>query len=130
MSSDDLTKNLSKSDDKLDELLGLVRGLEVRMSNFETRLDNFETRLGNVETGVGNLGVRLESLESVVEKRLHDTRPMWETVRSELAELRNDIEIGFAKADTKMDSLVRESFETRVEMRQLERRVERLEKRP
>ncbi|HEV2912165.1 MAG TPA: hypothetical protein VGX92_02510 [Pyrinomonadaceae bacterium] len=43
--------------------------------------------LAQILTTVQNLSTRLESLEQKVDERLHDTRPIWEKVQSDIAGL-------------------------------------------
>ena len=95
--SDDSTKKLNGSqDDKLDEIISLVREMDGRLRNVETRLS---------------------SLEQKVDERLYDTRPLWEGVqvqlaeikvevdelKSEIGELRTGQEKGFRKVDRQFD---------------------------
>lgn len=44
------------------------------------RLDSIDSRLDNVENRMSNLETRLTALEDKVDRRLHDTRPIWEQV--------------------------------------------------
>ncbi|MFN2510867.1 MAG: hypothetical protein ABR568_05415 [Pyrinomonadaceae bacterium] len=65
--SEDLTKNLPSSDgEKLTLVLSTVQRLD-------SRVEHLDSRLG--------------SLEQKVEVRLHDTRPIWEKVNTDIAEL-------------------------------------------
>ncbi|HUQ34518.1 MAG TPA: hypothetical protein VM095_20525 [Pyrinomonadaceae bacterium] len=41
----------------------------------------------NLGAGLGNLENRFGSLERKVEERLHDTRPIWEKVQADIAQL-------------------------------------------
>jgi predicted nuclease with TOPRIM domain len=72
--SEDLTKKLPQSDsEKLSLILTIVQ-------NLETRVDRLEVRLSNLET-------RFDNLEKKVEERLYDTRPIWEKVMADIAQL-------------------------------------------
>jgi chromosome segregation ATPase len=44
------------------------------------RLDSIDSRLGNVENRISNLETRLSALEDKVDRRLQETRPIWEQV--------------------------------------------------
>ena len=62
--SDDATQNLLR--DRFDQLVSLVQDLIAK----------------HAETGA-----RVERVEQVLEQRLYDTRPLWETVQAQLKEL-------------------------------------------
>ncbi len=65
--SEDLTKKLPSSDsDKIALILTTVQNLDTRVSNIEQRFD---------------------VLEKKVDERLHDTRPIWEKVVADVAQL-------------------------------------------
>ncbi len=65
--SEDLTRNLPSSDgEKLTQILATVDRLD-------STVDRLDSRLG--------------SLEQKVDERLHDTRPIWEKVNADIAEL-------------------------------------------
>lgn len=68
--SDDPTKRLSNSDEKLDQILSIVQGLQTQIDAVNTRLDHIEKRQAD--------------LEAKVDARLHETRPIWEQVLSRL----------------------------------------------
>jgi uncharacterized coiled-coil protein SlyX len=73
------------SGDTLKEILTMVNSigagvtnLGLRMEAVETRLDKLETRFDKVESG-------LDALNTKVDERLQDTRPLWEGVNAQLA---------------------------------------------
>ncbi|MBA2732767.1 MAG: hypothetical protein H0U54_07725 [Acidobacteria bacterium] len=79
--SDDLTQKLPASQDPaLAQILSAVQDLGTRLGSVENRLGNLEGRLGNLENRFG-------SLEQKVEERLYDTRPIWEKVLVDIAQL-------------------------------------------
>ena len=76
--SEDLTKKLPTTDsDKLTSILTTVQTLETRFAGLEQRLAGLEQRLAG--------------LEQKVEERLHDTRPIWQKVITDIAEVRAEI---------------------------------------
>ena len=87
MSSDDLTKQ-TPTPDRLDELISLVHGIAARLANLEQKFDSLDQRLGN--------------LEQKVEERLHDTRPIWETVQAQITDLRESVQTQIAELRTEM----------------------------
>ncbi|HLE62078.1 MAG TPA: hypothetical protein VI750_03010, partial [Pyrinomonadaceae bacterium] len=71
--SKDLTEDLPPSEDKLDQILRVVSGLDSRLVKLESRFDSLE------------LG--LEKLEQTVDQRLYDTRPIWEKLQADIVKL-------------------------------------------
>lgn len=106
--SKDLTQKLDASlEDKVDRLITIAQSMDSRLDNVET---NLETRLESLET-------RLASLETKVDERLKKTRPMWEVVQTQLAELREsqerlrgEMEKGFRLVDWRVNQLSTTSF--------------------
>jgi chromosome segregation ATPase len=152
--SKDLTQNLNGSlEDKVDRLIIAVESMDSRLGNIEARLGNVEERLGDVEARLGNvegrlgnledrLGSvedRLGSLETKVEERLKDTRPMWEAVQTQIAEvesslrteiqgLRAEMEKGFRIMDRRLEHYYGEVTKVYAYERELEDRVDKIEK--
>lgn len=72
--SEDLTKKLPRTDsEKLSLILTIVQNLEIRVGRLELRLDNLEKRF--------------DTLENKVDERLYDTRPIWQKVVADIAQL-------------------------------------------
>jgi chromosome segregation ATPase len=69
--SEDLTQNLPNNDLKL---------ILARLNSIDTRLDSMDKRLDSIDT-------RLTTLEDKVERRLLETRPIWESVLEQLKEM-------------------------------------------
>jgi chromosome segregation ATPase len=145
--SKDLTQNLNGSlEDKVDRLITIVQSmdsrlenvetnLETRLESLETRLESLETRLESLETRLASLETRLASLETKVDERLKDTRPMWEVVQTQLASLREsqdrlrgEMEKGFRLVDRRLESQPVEFDKLYRYHRDLEERVEKIEK--
>ena len=124
--SKDLTQNLNGSlEDKIDRLI-------IAVQSMDSRLGNIEARLGNVEA-------RLEALETKVDERLKDTRPMWEAVQTQIAEvesslraeiqgLRAEMEKGFRMMDRRLEYYSGEVTRLYAYERDLEDRVDKIEK--
>ena len=116
------------------------------------RLDSIDSRLGNVENRLSNVGNRLYMLEDKVDRRLQETRPIWEQVlvrldgvesrfdgmesrfggleskvETEVTGLREEVRAGFRRFERAMVAQFTEVSETRGDQRDLEKRVEKLE---
>ncbi|HJQ67448.1 MAG TPA: hypothetical protein VKA70_00640 [Blastocatellia bacterium] len=123
MSSDDLTREIPTGD-RLDQLISLVYGIASDVSELKNR--------------VGVLEQRLESLEQKVDKRLHDTRPIWEAVQNQITELRESVQNqitelrtemtkNFQKIDRKFDYFAEEFVDIRYKQREHGNRLDKLE---
>ncbi|HEV2879935.1 MAG TPA: hypothetical protein VGX24_01410 [Pyrinomonadaceae bacterium] len=75
------------------------------------------TELSTIRNDVAVLGERLTSLEEKVDRRLQETRPLWEAVQAQIRKL-----------DTKFDIVIRELYEIRYDHVILGKRVDELEK--
>lgn len=80
--------------------------------------------LSAIRTDVAAIGERMstlerkvDSLEEKVDRRLQETRPMWESVQAQIRKL-----------DTKFDIVIRELYEIRYDHVILGKRVDELEK--
>jgi hypothetical protein len=66
---------------------------------------------------VQGIDARLRSLEEKVDARLHDTRPIWESVQAQLKEMSLRLE----DIDTRLDKVEGTGLTTRSELRELRR---------
>jgi chromosome segregation ATPase len=88
---------------RVDRLISLAEETNTRLQNVKERLQNLENRVQNVEAGQDAFKTQLENLDAKVEKRLQDTRPIWESVQSRLADLDKKVD-GIGELRTEMDS--------------------------
>lgn len=123
-----LETRLESFETRLGSLVTGLESLDTRLERLETRLESFDARLGSLET-------RLGSLETKVDERLKDTRPMWEAVQTQLAELREsqdrlrgEMEKGFRLVDRRLESQPVEYDKLFRYHRDLEERLEKIEK--
>lgn len=97
--SEDLTKKLPKTDsDKIALILTTVQNLEIRVDKLEQRFDGLERK---------------------VEERLYDTRPIWEKVVSDIAQLKQ----GQAQLQEGQNRLEGDVREIKVSVRDINRRM-------
>lgn len=86
--SEDLTKNLPTSDgEKLTKILSTVLRLDSKVESLASKVESLDSRVERIEFTVERLDSRLSGLEQQVEERLYDTRPIWEKVIADIAEL-------------------------------------------
>jgi chromosome segregation ATPase len=76
--SENLTRELPP--DGVQLILTQLGAMDRRFGSMETRFGEMETRLGEMETRFGEMENRLSTLEERVDRRLGETRPIWEQV--------------------------------------------------
>lgn len=114
--SDDQTKVLSNGDDKLDRIIELMRQQTLKIDD--------------LTAAVKGLDSRLTALESSVDERLKDTRPLWEGVQAQIAELREEVQTGFRRVAQRLDVVSVDINNVRADIHDHETRLTRLEDRP
>jgi chromosome segregation ATPase len=97
-SNDDATAN----DPRIDELLTLVRSMDI---------------------GIRNLGTRVEAVEGGLQELRQELDTSWHAAQVQLTEIRSDIR----KLDRKFDLLNQDVMEVRADQRDVNRRVDKLE---
>jgi chromosome segregation ATPase len=80
------------------------------------RFDALDERMSRLEDRVSKIDNRLSSLEEIVDRRLQETRPIWEAVQAKLEHI-----------DTKLDVVVADLYEIRTDIVKLNKRVTTLE---
>jgi chromosome segregation ATPase len=134
--SEDTTQQLLVA--RVDRLISLVEESNARLQRVEARMDSLEARMHNVEDGQASHRDQLTSLDAKIEKRLQDTRPIWESVQSqlqdldsrttrietELTEFRAETATGFRGIDRKIGVLSKNLVDMTADIRELQDRVE------
>jgi len=92
-------------------------------AQFEIRLQQFETQAATIK----GIEEQVAALDQKLDKRLRDTRPIWEGVLAELREFRmlTDREIQAIKG--RIELLIQDNFEMRATYHALQMRIESLE---
>ena len=75
--------------------------------------------LANINQRLNNLEVRLTNLEEKVEARLHDTRPMWESVLAGIQIMSTTLE----KMDAKFNVIGAQLLDLRTDVEMLKQRL-------
>ena len=91
------------------------------------RLDSIDSRLDRMDTRLDGLEVRLTALEEKVDRRLQETRPIWEQVLARLDTLEAEMRTGFRRISREMGVVGKDMYELRAAQQDLEARVEKLE---
>jgi hypothetical protein len=100
-----------------------------------------ETTQNLPQDGVELILARLTALEDKVDRRLQETRPIWEqvlvrldgveskvqTLEGEVSGLREEMRTGFRRVERKIDRLAKDVFEVRTDQLDLEKRMDELE---
>jgi hypothetical protein len=103
--------------------------------NSTDKLPDSQENTNRILTAIESLGRRLDNLEEIVDQRLRATQPIWEAMQNDLAEvkkdlaaLRADTEKGFRTIDRRMEKQIGEFERLHAYQRDLEDRVDRIEK--
>ena len=70
---------------------------------------------------------RLIALEDRVDRRLQETRPIWEQVLARLDNLESEVRTGFRRIERNVGTLIKDVLEVRADQRDLEDRMDKLE---
>jgi predicted nuclease with TOPRIM domain len=121
----------------------IIRGMDE-----ETTRNLPQDGVERILTSIGSLDARLTSLEEKVDRRLQETRPIWEQVlvrldgvesrfgglesrvqslEGEVSGLREEMRTGFHRVERKIDRLAKDVFEVRTDQLELEKRMDDLE---
>ena len=101
--------------------------IDKRLDSMDKRFDSMDGRFDSVDSNVHSLDARLNSLEEKVDRRLQETRPIWERTLAEIAELRSELNHGLRRVAREVDILNRNLLEVRADLRYLDERVTKLE---
>jgi len=125
--SEDLTQKLPASDsDKLTLIVTEVQRLNIKTDALHERLDRVEEGLQGLNHKVELLDHKVELLDHKVEERLYDTRPIWEKLVSDVAQLQEGqerVEESQQRCEERFDVLEKESREIKTFMRDILRRM-------
>ena len=87
--SEDPTKRFPEtSDDKVDRLVEIVEALRDEVSTLRSEVRH---EVSTLRSEVSTLRSELSTLSETVERRLYDTRPIWEAVLAEMENLKNQV---------------------------------------
>ncbi len=95
-------------------------------------------RLDSIDSNVHSLDARLTAVEEKVDRRMQETRPIWERALAEIVGLRAEMQEGFEKIhgelnhglrriDRKVDILNHDILEVRADLLHMDERVTKLE---
>lgn len=98
------------------------------------RLDSIDSRMSGLEDRMSGLEERMTALEEKVDRRLQETRPIWEQVLARLDSLEgrmdsleNELRAGISLLHDGQKILNQDIFEARAAQRNLEGRTAKLE---
>lgn len=125
-----------------------VRLILARLDSIDSRLDNVENRISNIET-------HLTALEDKVDRRLQETRPIWEQVlvrldavegqlvnfdgrmvsfegrldgfEKRLDDFGGELRLSLRRFDRQIEELAKDVLEVRADQRDLEKRMDETE---
>ena len=132
--SEDRTRNFSDVNSFEERVLNQLSAINTRFDKMEAR---FDARFSRLEEHVEQVDKRLVALEDKVDRRLQETRPIWEGVQAQLAAMQeqltaiqsqqDNLEIKLDRLNDRVDALVIELFDMREDYKTLKKRVFKLE---
>jgi chromosome segregation ATPase len=101
------------------------------------RFDALDSRLDGMDARIESVEARLTALEEKVDRRLQETRPIWEqvlvrldAVEAGLSETRAEIKAGLRRVERQIDILNHNILDVRTDVDELDERVTKLESEP
>lgn len=121
-----------------------VKRILARFDSVDSGLATLDTRLMTLDSGLATFDTRLTTLEEKVDRRLQETRPIWEQVLTRLdsldtrmdsldirmASLESAMSAGFRKVERQIGELAKDVIIVRADQRDLEKRMDKLESEP
>lgn len=115
--SEDITRKLT-ADEKLDQLLSEMTGLKSETTGLKSEMTGLKSEMAEIKGTANRTELRLSSLETKVDERLHDTRPMWQAIHAQTEKLVKQ------QAQTEQWQAQTEQWQARMEKRQEEQHAE------
>lgn len=119
---------------RLDSIDARLTSIEGRLTSLEDRLTSLEDRVTSIEGHITSLEGRMNALEEKVDRRMQETRPIWEAVLKRLdavevrmAGLESEVRMGVRQIDRRVEILAVDVLELRGSHHELEGRVDKLE---
>jgi chromosome segregation ATPase len=78
---------LANLEQKVDGLEKKFDGLEKKFDGLEKKFDGLEKKFDGLEKKFDGLEKKVDGLDKKVDERLHDTRPIWQKVVTDIGEL-------------------------------------------
>jgi hypothetical protein len=100
-----------------------ARELTSPLYELQKRLQQFELQVA----AIPKIEEQVAALDDKLDRRLHDTRPIWEGVLLEMGDLRATMGKEIENIKRRIGLLIQDNFEMRAAYRDLEKRVESLE---
>lgn len=108
--------DIGRLNTRLTSLESKVDRLDEKVDRLDEKVDRLDARVERLEAKVDRLETRADALEDKVDRRMQETRPIWE-----------DVQVRLQKLATKFDLVIQDLFEVRQDQAILLRRVDQLE---
>ncbi|MGH9897469.1 MAG: hypothetical protein ACRD63_03860 [Pyrinomonadaceae bacterium] len=115
---------------RLDSIATHLTSLDTRLTTLEGRFTILEERFTAFDARLTTLEERFTALENKVDRRLQETRPIWEQVLVKLDNLDTEVHKGFRKLERQVGLLAEDVLIVRADQRDLERRFSKFESQP
>ncbi len=133
--SEDITKELPMSDsEKLNHLLVMSRNIISGLNQLDARLTTVEIEVASLKAGTNPFWQVMHDRQQQIWETLQEHSARMDRIEAHLqrqdekmAALDEKVEVGFHKLGDKLDQLVLDYYELHTDVRNLHRRVTRLE---
>jgi chromosome segregation ATPase len=122
--------DINRIDSRLTKLEERFDRLEAKVDRLDEKVDRLDARVDHLDGKVDRLGERFEQLDEKVDRRLQETRPIWEAVQAQMGKLdrKEAVQAQMGKLDRKFDLVIKDLYEVRQDHVVLAQRVDQLDR--
>lgn len=126
--SEDITKELPMNDsEKLNQLLAISRNVIAGLNQLDARVINVENELASLKAGTNPFWQAMHDQQQQIWETVQDHTVRIERLETHLQQQDEKMDEGFRKIKDKFDLLLEDILDWRADVRDLKRRVTRLE---
>ena len=126
--SEDITKELPMNDsEKLNQLLAISRNVIAGLNQLDARVTNVENELASLKAGTNPFWQAMHDQQQQIWETVQDHTVRIERLETHLQQQDEKMDEGFRKIKDKFDLLLEDILDWRADVRDLKRRVTRLE---
>lgn len=112
---------------RFDAIDARFNGMDTRFNEVNVRFNEIDARFNGMDERLTTVEERLITLEEKVDRRLQETRSIWQQVLARLDTLEAEVRNGFRRLSREIGVLSTDVIEVRAAQQDLEARVDKLE---
>src|SRR2546423_6421070 len=112
---------------RFDAIDARFNGMDTRFNEVDVRFNEIDARFNGMDERLTTVEERLITLEEKVDRRLQETRPIWQQVLARLDTLEAEVRNGFRRLSREIGVLSKDVIEVRAAQKDLEASVDQLE---